>query len=338
MGMASAPSLNTYALNMKFLLIACVVTANTIEPMIDRSSPLFALYETIYSFHIPMFALAMGYFAKSFRLDRPGIDGLCTIAYQYVLFQTLYSLADIVFFQAKGVIHSFFMPYSLLWFLLSHFCWRLLLRAFVHMRHPLLVSLLLGVAVGYLPWSGAWLSVSRTLVYFPFFLAGYFLSQHWETMIKRLRMPAVLLGLAVLCFFWLGGRIDPRWLYGSFTYAEAGHPEWYAGIYRLGMYGVQAAASIAFLSLVPWAAGRITDWGKRTGYVFLLHAFILKSLLAAGVYVYLQTPWSQGLTIIAGFGIVWLLSQPWVETYAKPWFEPDITFVKRLVLKSHGTP
>ncbi|MFC0212215.1 acyltransferase family protein [Paenibacillus chartarius] len=168
----SKPS-EAFILNVKFVLIAFVVIANVIEPLIDRSGILRWLYQAIFTFHIPMFVFAMGLLAKDFRLDHRGLHSLVEIAWQYVLFQTVYSLMDAALFHADGVVHSFFMPYSLLWFLFSHLCWRAMLPLFIRMKHPIIVAVGLGIAAGFLPVSGAWLSLSRTFVFLPFFLAGY---------------------------------------------------------------------------------------------------------------------------------------------------------------------
>ncbi|UUZ85014.1 hypothetical protein LJK88_16320 [Paenibacillus sp. P26] len=146
---------DVYFLNVKYLLILLVVSANAIEPIIPRSGFANALYESIYLFHIPMFVMVMGYLAKGSRWDRKGLAFFRTIAWQYLLFQTVYSLVDMFYFHAKGVVYSFFMPYSLLWFLFSHWIWRAMLLGFKNIPHPVFVSVLLGIAVGYLPWTGA---------------------------------------------------------------------------------------------------------------------------------------------------------------------------------------
>ncbi|CAH1224982.1 hypothetical protein PAECIP111893_05206 [Paenibacillus plantiphilus] len=319
-------ALHTYMMNVKFILIALVVTANMLEPVVSRNASAYALYEAIYLFHIPVFVLVMGYLARESRLVQGDqVKHLMIIAYQYVLFQSLYTLADASFFHAEGILHSFFMPYSLLWFLCSHFCWKLLLPLFLKLRYPLTASILLGVAVGYIPWDGSWISLSRTFVFFPFFLIGYRMrrSGSWQAAARHCRPIAIVCAAAVTTALLLGLRLDPGWLYGSLTFTELGQHSWYAGIYRLGIYALEAGAAVCFLACVPWRSSMLTDWGKRTLFVFLLHGFIVKAVIAAGWLQSLDgSIWTIPLLIGAAFALTLTLSHPRVELVAKGWMEP----------------
>lgn len=323
-------ALHTYMMNVKFILIALVVTANMLEPVVSRSTTAYTLYEAIYLFHIPVFVLVMGYLARESRSshgDCHSFRHLAVIAYQYILFQSLYTLADAYFFHADGIIHSFFMPYSLLWFLCSHFCWKLLLPLFLKLRYPLAASVLLGAAVGYIPWEGGWLSLSRTFVFFPFFLAGYRVKRwgSWQPAAHYWRPAAIGCAVIIIAALHAGFRPDTGWLYGSQTFAELGQHNWYAGIYRLGIYALEAAAAVCFLACVPWRSSAMTVWGKRTLFVFLLHGFIVKAAIAAGWFRSLDDSiWTIPLLIGTAFALTLILSHARVERYAKGWMEPVV--------------
>ena len=253
MGKLGNDALNSYMLNAKFLLIVFVVIANCTEPFIHQNAIMKTLYLSIYTFHIPMFVMVTGYFSSDFHLDRPGIKSLQLIFYQYFLFQSIYSLLDVLAFHAPGVHYSFFIPYSLLWFLFSHFCWRLLLLLFTKLQHPIAASVILGVMIGYVPFTGTMLSLSRTLVFFPFFLAGYYfrldlvpkrwlhLGSGWLSMVCALCIIIVLILVP----------LDPKLLYSSCTYLELGIFHWFSGAYRIGIYVIEIAASSCFLSSCP---------------------------------------------------------------------------------------
>lgn len=51
-------------LNLRFMLIVTVFAGNAIEPLISRMDGLHGLYMWIFSFHMPLFVLVTGYFAK----------------------------------------------------------------------------------------------------------------------------------------------------------------------------------------------------------------------------------------------------------------------------------
>jgi fucose 4-O-acetylase-like acetyltransferase len=314
-----------YFLNIRFILILLVVIANCIEPLIGQSRGMQMLFDSIYTFHIPMFVFVTGYFSKSFRFDSNGLKILKLIAYQYVIFQTLYSVLDHFLFHAPNVYYSFFMPYSLLWFLFSNFFWKVLLRLFNTFRHPIMVSILLGVVVGYIHGMGGWFSFSRTLVYFPFFLAGYYMDMNIiKINLNRIRWFAVCTGLMISVSLWLGWEIDLRWLYGSYTYGQIGHEEWYAGIYRFITYAFEGIASLGLLYLVPWKYSRMTEHGQHTLYVFLIHGLLVKTVLAFGLYKWIQTPLEIGYVLIGSFVLTWILSHSWVVSKAKTFIEPNL--------------
>lgn len=327
---------HTFMLNAKFLLILFVVIANCIEPLIQQSAVFHSLYLGIYTFHIPMFVFVTGYFSKNFRLDVTGIKSLQMIFYHYLIFQSLYSLLDALAFHAPGVRYSFFIPYSLLWFLFSHFCWRLLLLLFIKMQHPLVVSVILGILVGYAPFSGTMLSFSRTLVFFPFFLAGYYF--HLDMIPKQIfRMNKWLsaIGLLGVLIFLNAIPLDPKWLYSSFTYKELGSFYWYTGGYRLGVYALEIIASFCFLSFVPRKPSILTEWGKYTVYVFLLHALITKTAISMGLFSYVHTSTQMTLVLLLAVALTWLLSQEWVRRFSRPLIEPDLSFWERWIARKY---
>ncbi|TXK84540.1 acyltransferase family protein [Paenibacillus sp. N3.4] len=328
----------TLMLNAKFLLILTVVIANCAEPLIHQNAAFYSLYLGIYTFHIPMFVMVTGYFSKNFRLDVPGIKSLQMIFYHYLIFQSLYSLLDLLAFHAPGVHYSFFVPYSLLWFLFSHFCWRLLLLLFTRMRHPLVFSVILGILVGYAPFTGTMLSFSRTIVFFPFFLAGYYfhLGMVPKSFAHSKKWVGVLGFLAILAFL-NKISVDPKWLYSSFTYRELGSTQWYAGIYRIGMYGLEVMASLCFLILVPRKYTILTEWGKYTVYVFLLHALITKTAISMGLFTHVHTTVQMILVLLLAVGLTCLLSQKWVRRFSRPLIEPDLYFWERWIAGKHKT-
>lgn len=240
--------------NLRFMLIVCVLAGNALEPLITRFAGAEALFLWIYTFHMPLFVWVTGYFAIHSLQGESGRNVLKQIALQYVLFQSLYALMDFTIFHTPHMRLSFFAPYLLLWFLASHFCWRLLLRLTISWKpiYRLIGSIALGVIAGYLPIDGFWLSFSRTFVFLPFFVIGY---DYGATIRSRLlsgwgRKTAPILSAALLVWIGYGGlNISSGWLLGSMTYAELGHHEWYAGIFRVGVYLLEIASADTVLGL-----------------------------------------------------------------------------------------
>ncbi|BCG58332.1 acyltransferase [Paenibacillus sp. URB8-2] len=320
----------TFFLNLRFMLIVTVFVGNAIEPITPEMGGLHSLYLWIFSFHMPLFVLVTGYFAKNSLTGAAGRKLLLQISMQYLIFQSLYSLLDATVFRVGGIHHSFFAPYLLLWFLASHAMWRLLLLGMRRWKAPcqLAFAAAAGIAVGYLPVDGIWFSISRTFVYLPFFIIGYHLS---FAAVARLFVPGVKIAAALFSAVLLAilstgaaGNIPAGWLYGSMTYTQLGAEHWYAGLYRLALYGLQLASSLAFLGLVPLREGRMTSLGRRTLYVFLLHGLIVRFAAASGIYSYLSNPAGAVLVPAAAVLLTLLLAQPFVKSALHPLVEPGI--------------
>lgn len=319
---------HTYFINTRFALILLVVLGNLLMPLVDRFAEAKAVIDWIFTFHIPVFVLVTGYFSRGFWGHKEAPLHVAKIAWQYLLFQSLYSLADYYFFRTPDTAYSFWAPYWMLWFLFSHLGWKLLLLPFRKLRHPMLAAILLGVLVGYLPVDGTWLSLSRTLVFFPFFLAGY--SIHPGKLLRLAeQLPVRIAAAGMLIALYLvfaGGmlQLDLGWLLGSRTFGTLQHNEWYAGLFRLGVYALEGAAALAFLLLQTGRKGLNTEWGTRTLYVFLLHGSIIKLLTMAGLYEWIQEPAQLIALMMLGMLLTILLSQRRVMLLTKSWIDPSM--------------
>ncbi|MRN55947.1 acyltransferase family protein [Paenibacillus monticola] len=325
----------TFFLNLRFLLIVTVFTGNAIEPLIGTSSGLHSLYMWIFSFHMPLFVLVTGYFARKSMTGAAGRRMLMQIGLQYIIFQSLYSMLDASLFHVNGIHHSFFAPYLLLWFLASHAFWRLLMLGMGKWAPAgqIAFALFAGVLVGYLQLDGVWFSISRTFIYLPYFVIGYHFSfpalvriyQQWT----KIAAATVSILLFIILMIW-GTNLPLGWLYGSMTYMQLGHQEWYAGLYRLGIYGLQLAASLAFLGWVPYGVSRMTDWGRRTLYVFLLHGFVVRLAAISGLYAYIGNSVGAILLLLASISLTVLLAQPTVKRLLHPLVEPSVSWMVTL--------
>ncbi|MFM9279181.1 acyltransferase family protein [Paenibacillus jiagnxiensis] len=325
----SVRSGDAFFLNLRFLLIVCVFAANALEPLINVSSLADRWYTWIFMFHMPLFVWVTGYFARPSLKGETGVKVLLQIMVQYIIFQTLYSLLDAAFFHVQGVHHSFFAPYLLLWFLASHFCWRLLLLAMRRLSPPVQVaiSIVLGTLAGYIPFEGTWLSISRTFVFLPFFVLGFHITYEKisSLLAPRFRTAAIAGSLLLLAAaVWTSAHLQTGWLYGSMTYAELGHVEWFAGLFRIGTYLLQLAASAAFLGFVPFAAGWLSRLGSRTLYVFLLHGFIIRGAAVSGIYAYIHTTFGIICIMVTACLLSILLALPAVKRTAHPLIEPNV--------------
>ena len=173
---------NAYYCNLKLFLIWLVVFGHLIEPDIGTSPGLYRLYRLIYLFHMPLFAFVSGLFLKDSRGCLRQLGRMLPI---YLLSQGAAVLLGLT---------PWHTPWWVLWYLLSLCCWLLVSGLLLKGKRGKWLILALSFAAGCLTGRGGWIgrpfSLSRTIVFFPWFWLGVLLPP--ELPWHRLRLPALL--------------------------------------------------------------------------------------------------------------------------------------------------
>ncbi len=258
---------------------------------------------------MPVFLFLSGWIAK---FDRTKL--IFGLFIPYLLLQTAY-----IFFQrwlyGTAVTLQFATPYWVLWFLLALLFYHLLIPLY-NVQIPwmqwgaLIGAFALSLAAGYDPSVGYGMTLSRFLVFQPWFMLGFYLRRwegrkiHWAIRVGI--VAALSLCVVLLC----RSEITNNMLYGSYPYATL---QYHIGI-RLFL-GVMALLWILFFLFVvkPLVNVRIlvfTEIGKHTLPIFLLHGFAVK-------YIGFRHPqWLESPIAFIGIvaAIVLLLGNPVVGT------------------------
>jgi len=98
-----------------------------------------------------------------------------------VLFQSLPAL-----FGNQSFSWSINQPYWVLWYLMSLLFWRLVLPFFAALKFPLLIAVAISLLSGMADYVGRDWSLSRSLGFLPFFIAGHL----WVDKQKALELPS----------------------------------------------------------------------------------------------------------------------------------------------------
>lgn len=174
--------------NLKGFLIVLVVTGHLLELCMGKGKePLRGLYILIYFFHMPVFVYCSGYFAKSTGVGKRILKKLLP---PYLIFQVLYILFERVMLK-NNVELQFSKPYWILWYLFAVMIWSILLPVVASQSRKkqvlvLLLSVFAALFAGFDEGIGRSFSMSRVIVYFPFFLLGHDLHM-WDE--ERERLP-----------------------------------------------------------------------------------------------------------------------------------------------------
>lgn len=318
---------NAYFDNAKLVLIFLVVFGHMIQPFIDGAG-INTLYMWIYTFHMPAFIFLAGFFAKGSGNQKYIINLVKKLLVPYLIFQLLYT--GYYFLLGKSGWQGIFYPQWSLWFLFSLFSWHILLVWFKKFPATISVSLavLIGLVVGYFGEIGHTYSLSRTFVFFPFFLFGYWCTTEQVMWLKRKRVKIasliVLFVVAVAIYF--APDFNSGWLLASKSYGALDMPA-YGGLARLLVYVTSAMMAMSVLAWIPQKHSWFTQLGKRTLYVYLLHGFFIQFFRQIDLFQVSHFIDVVGIAIVSA-GIVLLLSNKPVLGIWQPFIEGRMTILK----------
>ncbi|WP_210470381.1 acyltransferase family protein [Sporosarcina sp. 6E9] len=328
---------NAFFDNAKLVLIFLVVFGHMIQPFIDGSSGINTLYMWIYTFHMPAFIFLAGFFAKGSGHIRYIFNLAKKLLVPYLIFQLLYTIFY-YYIGKNGWQNGVFYPQWSLWFLFSLFSWHILLSFFkkVPALFSVALAVLIGVIIGYFGEIGHAFSLSRTFVFFPFFLLGYWVKEDQVVWLKRKSVKiASLIVLAVVAVaIYFAPEFNSGWLLASKSYGDLDMPA-FGGVARLLVYITSAMMAISILAWIPQTHNRLTHFGTRTLYVYLLHGFLIQLFRKGDVFQVNTIYDLLGIALISAV-IVLLLSTKPVQGVWQPFIEGRITILKNVFERTTG--
>lgn len=267
--------------NIKAILIFLVVFGHMMELFSARK-----IYLIVYSFHMPAFIFVTGYYAR-FRPRKI----LLELIMPYVLFQTLYQFFDryILNNTTDEFVLQYTTPYWLIWYLFAIIIYYILLPVIKtdntkRKLQIVMLSFAISLLAGYDNTIGYYMSLSRTLVFLPFFVLGNYIGdeniEHF--ILKKRHGKAVLLfGVIVSSYYIMTCHVSAGMLYGSYSYEKAGFglPK------RALLFIISIIWILALFHFIPNIKIPIfTDLGKGTFSIFLLHGFCIRLIGKRGFF------------------------------------------------------
>ncbi len=323
----------SYFDNAKFFLIFLVVFGHIIRPFIDESTAMLTIYKFVYTFHMPAFILISGYFAKGYNKKGYVAKIAKKLILPYLIFQGIYSVYYFAIEKQGATVLDPLDPHWSLWFLVSLFFWNVFLFGATKLsaKWALFIAFLLGIGIGYFDLVSNYLSLSRTFVFFPLFLIGFYLKKEHFMILTRpnIRLIALtLLAITFISYFYLD--FDYEWLFGSKPYSQFTELSINSAFIRLGFYSLTLITSLCFLSLIPKRRAFFTEWGTRTFYVYLLHGFIIQYMRNSDVIEWLGDYRSIALLTLLSILLTTILSTKTVKEIASPIIElkPSHLYIK----------
>ena len=270
--------------NLRGVLIILVVFCHLLVE--TSSGPLkSALYQVIYVFHMPAFVFVTGYFARWHPKKIARGLLLPFVEFQVITIVWNNLIAGRVWYKGLTQLD----PVWTLWYLFACVFWcatvPLLARASSRRARIVVVctSFLASIVVGFMPWIGSVLDLSRIVVFYPFFCAGFFagklrLSQRipeaGSTQLRLLRLGATILVIGLMAVHYAHGTCPKNLLYRDSPYITM----WDCAARVI--LQVAACAWICWLLVMVPAQPRrgLSSVGRNTLPIYLLHTWLIRLL------------------------------------------------------------
>ncbi len=276
--------------NLKAFLMVLVIFGHIVTSL--RSvKEISSLYYYVYTFHMPCFVFTSGYMAKGimkngkFRADR-----YFSILWLYFVFR----IASYELTKAYGKAGSLdlFDISAAPWYLLALSVWYLCVPLLQSLKPVVGIALTTAAAllIGYADSVGTYLSLSRIVVFLPFFAMGLYLSKEKLDMFlsKKLRIPALLL-LMITCgyFVFVGNPLTGvgKIVFGGTPYsAFMKELTPYGGLIRAGLFLFAALISACCMLLTPRRKMWFSYVGKYSLAVYILHILVRNWMKYEGIF------------------------------------------------------
>ncbi|WP_340560895.1 acyltransferase family protein [Streptomyces sp. GSL17-111] len=326
---ASATARDPWWDNVRFVAATLIVVLHTVGSIMARHETLHAFSVGTWALRVPVFVVLAGVFSSAGPLGGRRLRGLTqSVAVPAALFSLLYSL-EVLALGGEFRLHVTQLPWTL-WFLMSLFCWRLLLPLVVQLRHPLIMTSVAALAAGYVETLGMAYSASRTVVYLPLFYLGWRLGQGalrgWFT--ARWSLPVAAAGLLASGLAGLAWHRDVSGSWLSMRHPYAAEPlglEW-AWLIRLAVLAVAAALVLCLLRVTPRRRLPFVSALGSAGFtIYLLHPLVILPFRETGWIARVNTPGEQVGLVLCAVALAAVLGSPPVRWLARPLVRPPVT-------------
>lgn len=266
---------------LKFFLVFLVVLGHAAEFYKSTTETMNVIMLLIYSFHMPLFIFISGLFSKKTVNEKKynRLLGYLVMFFVLKMFEFLYKLLS-------GANPKFYLfsEGGSPWFMLALFSFNLITIALkdVSPKYVFTLSVLISCVAGYASDVGNFLALSRTIAFYPFFYAGYYLERSsvedfCKGRNKKIFSAVILIAVAVIFFLCEDGINMFRYLFtGKYPYAKLEfHPE-FGFLYRIVYYAVVALICFCVITLSPdkTKSGFPEKFGQRTLAVYGFHYIV----------------------------------------------------------------
>ena len=309
--------------NIKGVLIMLVVIGHFLLPM-SFTRLVWALFFWIYLFHMPMFVMISGYFAKGVWRDGQ-FQGrkVLQLLWLYLLFKLAVHIPENL---AAGTPITqpinFFYEGGAPWYLLAMVWWYLSVPFLTKMKPWLVMitAVAISLVFGYQLVIDSNLALDRTFAFLPFFYCGYYLKEEWVRRYRKrckrwlFAAEAVILSIALVL-----GNQDMWGRYQAIVYGMDYRnllPELipWGGVIRGVQYVLAVIMVLGTMAVIPRKETILTGIGKRTMQIYILHRLLRDMLQYWGFYTVFTSQYRKNVVFVIVLAVVvtFALGNSWI--------------------------
>lgn len=292
--------------NFKVLLIFLVVFNHIIAfNLVKVDTVVRYVWYAITIFHMPAFIFVSGYLSKK---PQNALKNFKNLLIPYILGYTLTWYSQI--WLGRSVDYEILRPTgTVMWYILALFIYRLTIEALGKIRFIVPISIAIALWAGTRPEFTTFLSASRIVVFFPFFVAGYLWKSEYITAVRKFKGKWVLVPIsAVLLWaipnYMITNDMGIAIFRGNHGYKLCGLTDPEGIILRLLMYLVSFILIYTLLALLPDIKLPLTYVGRHTMGIYFFHYPIM--IIMNGLYI-LLIPEMNNVWTLLGVSLVFVL-------------------------------
>ena len=270
--------------NVKSLLIILVVMGHFVTQYTGSNAFMQSAFIIIYSVHMPLFIFVSGLFSKSsFKNDKLNVNRVIAFLILYFLLKLL------IFLTGHGRPYRPFYESGIPWYMFAMAVW--LCLTFVIRKLPakivLPLSVVLALAAGFFDVIRSDFCLSRIIVFYPFFLLGFYLDPTKTAEKSRDRKFRIVSAVLILALF-VSAFLFRDEIYLMRPLMVAQHP--YTKLWkpepglplRAVWYVIATVLSASVVCLLPNKKNRLSYIGASTLPIYFFHRPILYILMDLG--------------------------------------------------------
>lgn len=275
--------------NFKFILIVTVIASHMLGAVRMVSPHAMDVWNFFYLFHMPAFIMVSGYFLSNSYSSQSH-----TIRILYYLI--LYTISNVVLYAMDYIlgfnrnITWFLESAGATWYLQSMIIWILLVPIIQNLKTPFAISLsiLAGILIGLDPKAGHYASISRTIVFLPFFVIGMkFDLSNIQALRHNKRIKTLSYVILFLLFVIISlnrNLIDGNLFRGICSYEQLKYASLSKGITaRLIWYILAFITTVALMLATPDRKTCLSHYGKNSLQIYLYHIPIYEYCVRSGL-------------------------------------------------------